>query len=103
MQNKNAGICLDGVIGKCGGRRAFLGFAPANVLRSISFAETLDEETGKGYQRPYNRRHSVDFSRYIRRTGASTIPLTFNLRKRRNGWSLIDSLIAMPSSTDTEL
>ncbi len=71
---------IPGIIGKCGDRSVFLGFAPAHLLYSMSFADVLDEETGLGYQRPRNLQHSVDFKKYISKSGSSTIPLTFNLR-----------------------
>jgi hypothetical protein len=38
------------------GREVFLGFAPANILHSLSFADVLDEDTGRGYQRGSIRR-----------------------------------------------
>ena len=64
------------------GREVFLGFAPANVLHSLSFADILDEDTGRGYQRRFNSAHSLDFRRYIQQEKSSTIPLTFNARER---------------------
>jgi DGQHR domain-containing protein len=57
-----------------------MGFAPANLLHSLSFADVLNEDTGHGYQRKFYQKHSLDFRRYIRRQKSSTIPLTFNLR-----------------------
>lgn len=71
---------ISGVFGRCGGREVFLGFAPASFLKSVSFADVLDEETGKGYQRPRSEEHSLEFRKYIQKQGATTIPLTFNLR-----------------------
>lgn len=58
----------------------FLGFAPARLLHRLSVADILNEETGAGYQRRFNARHSIDFRNYIRQPGSTTIPLTFNLR-----------------------
>ena len=81
MKNSAANIKLEGILGTCGYREVFLGFAPACVLHSASFADVLNEETGEGYQRPRNRRHSLDFKQFITRPESSTIPLTFNLRK----------------------
>ena len=81
MKINNATVSISGLTGKCGGLDVFLGFAPANLLYDISFADILDEETGQGYQRPPNRSHSLDFKKYITRNESSTIPLTFNLRK----------------------
>ncbi len=57
-----------------------LGFAPAGILYALSFADVLDERTGRGYQRRFDHRHSLDFRRYIQTEGSATIPLTFNLR-----------------------
>lgn len=71
---------ISGVLGNCGGREVFLGFAPASFLKSVSFADVLDEETGKGYQRRFSEEHSLEFRKYIQKQGATTIPLTFNLR-----------------------
>jgi len=73
-------------------REVFLGFAPANLLHSISFADVLDEETGRGYQRRFTPQHSLDFRKYIQQEASSTIPLTFNLRPRQDDvWSVMRS------------
>lgn len=69
--------CLGGMSGQ---RAILTGSAPARTLASISFADVLDENTGRGYQRRLNVQHSLDFRRYIQRSGSTTIPLTFNLR-----------------------
>lgn len=74
-------IDIHGIIGFCGNRMVFLGFAPASLLYNLSFADILNDVTGEGYQRPYNKQHSLDFREYITRQDSSTIPLTFNLRK----------------------
>jgi DNA sulfur modification protein DndB len=71
---------FDGILGLSANRQVFLGFAPANVLYSISFADVLDEDTGRGYQRRFNAQHSLDFRKYIQKQDSSTIPLTFNIR-----------------------
>lgn len=77
---ENAEIEIEGMLGNCGDRTVFTGFATASLLSSLSFADTFDEGAARGYQRPFNRQHSLEFKRYIQRDGASTIPLTFNLR-----------------------
>lgn len=59
-----------------------MGYAPANLLHALSFADVLDERARTGYQRRFNPQHSLDFKRYIRRMGSTTPPLTFNLRPR---------------------
>lgn len=77
----NTAFCeIWGVKGRCGAKDVFLGIAPARILHTASFADTLDEDTSHGYQRPRDRSHSLDFRRYICGPEASTIPLTFNLR-----------------------
>lgn len=92
MKTNGAEIILKGIVGFCGHRKVFLGFAPANLLYSLSFADVLDETTKIGYQRKFSRKHSVDFRRYIRQQNSSTIPLTFNLRAElASSWSLKDS------------
>ncbi|MCK1698229.1 DGQHR domain-containing protein [Bradyrhizobium sp. 144] len=79
------------ILGNSAGRVVLLGFAPANLLFRHSFADILDESSGRGYQRPFNERHSQDFRRYIREPLSSTIPLTLNLRPCVNGeWKIID-------------
>jgi DNA sulfur modification protein DndB len=89
MQADSAIVELSGVFGKCGSLDVFLGFAPARLLYSLSFADILDEASGEGYQRPRNRRHSLDFKQYISRQGTSTIPLTFNLRSElSHAWEI---------------
>lgn len=72
-------------------RPVILGFASARILARHSFADLLNEDTGRGYQRRFNARHSADFSRYIKEPGSTTIPLTFNLRPREDdAWTLKD-------------
>ncbi len=86
---KTAKIQIRGILGLCGDRKVFLGFASARQLADLSFSDVLDESTGKGYQRRFNRQHSFEFKKYIQKPGASTIPLTFNLRADRSqSWSL---------------
>jgi len=77
-----------GQLGKCGGREVFIGFASAATLAEISFVDQLDEQTGEGYQRRFHQEHSKEFKRYIQQPGASTIPLTFNLRDG-DSWSFL--------------
>lgn len=73
-------VKITGSVGLCGARKVFIGFAPASLLHSVSFADVLDEDTGKGYQRRFSEQHSLEFRKYIQKSGATTIPLTFNLR-----------------------
>ena len=88
MKNNNA-LIIEGLVGKCGHFDVFLGVASAEDLHACSMADVLDEETGVGYQRPYNKSHSLDFRRYINLEKSSTIPLVFNLRKEVNHfWKL---------------
>jgi DNA sulfur modification protein DndB len=83
---KPSEITIPGIKGVCGRRDVFMGFAPANFLHSISFADVLNEHTGEGYQRKFNQKHSLDFRKYIRTADSSTIPLTFNLRPESEAW-----------------
>ncbi len=62
-----------------------VGFAPAALLHTLSFADVLDEDTGRGYQRRFNSQHSLDFRRYIQKDNSATIPLTLNLRPGSGG------------------
>lgn len=80
MKSSSAFYEIIGTKGKCGAKDVFLGIASARTLHAVSFADTLDEDTGLGYQRPRDRAHSMDFRHYICGPNASTIPLTFNLR-----------------------
>jgi DGQHR domain-containing protein len=80
IPTKSQAIKILGISGLCGGREVFLGFAPARTLHRISFADVLDEATGRGYQRRFSKEHSQEFRRYIQLPGSATIPLTFNLR-----------------------
>ncbi|MDP3482318.1 MAG: hypothetical protein Q8S05_03295, partial [Sulfuricella sp.] len=59
-----ATISIPGIIGHCGDREVFIGFASASLLARVSFADLLDESTGKGYQRRFHRGHSLEFKRY---------------------------------------
>src|SRR5215471_8176270 len=82
-------INLPCLVGVAGHRQVLLGFAPASLLHSISFADVLDEDAGRGYQRRFHPQHSLDFRKYIHRAGSTTIPLTFNLRPREDsGWRI---------------
>jgi DGQHR domain-containing protein len=85
----NWSVILEGIMGMSAGREVFLGFAPANILYSLSFADVLDEDTGRGYQRRFSATHSLDFRKYIQQEKSSTIPLTLNARERADGaWRL---------------
>ena len=75
-----AELIVVGQVGYCGHRRVFTGFASAGDLVSASYVDTLDEQ-GHGYQRRMSREHSLEFKRYIQQPEATSIPLTFNLRK----------------------
>ncbi|OWQ83044.1 hypothetical protein CDN99_27480 [Roseateles aquatilis] len=79
---------IHGMLGRCGDREVFLGFACARDLVAYSFADVLDETTGVGYQRRFSKEHSLEFKRYIQTEGATSIPLTFNLRAPTESWSL---------------
>jgi DNA sulfur modification protein DndB len=83
---------IEGQIGFCGHRKVFTGFASAGDLVRASFADVLDESTGRGYQRRMSREHSLEFKRYIQQPDATSIPLTFNLRESlADRWSLIET------------
>lgn len=77
------------ICGRSAGRDVLVGFAPASLLHSLSFADVLNEDTNCGYQRRINPQHSLDFRRYIQKAGSSTIPLTFNIRPAPPGiWNI---------------
>jgi len=82
-------ITILGILGRSAQKRVFVGFAPASLLYSLSFADVLDQDTGRGYQRRFNPKHSLDFRKYIQQENSATIPLTFNLRPRPDGvWKI---------------
>ena len=82
-------LIANGIIGISGKQPVFLSFAPASNLFRHSFPDVLNEDTGDGYQRPYNKSHSLDFKNYINRHGSTTPPLTFNLRNEFVGsWTI---------------
>jgi len=84
-------IIIECLKGRSAHRPVLLGFAPADLLCRLSFPDLLDEDSGRGYQRPFNERHSQDFRRYIKEQSSSTIPLTLNLRRSAtNEWRLVD-------------
>ena len=84
-------IILDCQVGNSVARRVLLGFAPASLLHRLSFADILNEDTGQGYQRRFNAKHSQDFRRYVRAPTAATLPLTLNLRPDTEGlWRLTE-------------
>jgi DNA sulfur modification protein DndB len=77
------------ILRTCGQLPVVLGGAAASELFRLSFADVLDEEADRGYQRPFDARHSREFSAYIQTAAATTIPLTFNLRgPQGDGWRL---------------
>lgn len=85
-------IKIIGQLGVSANRKVLIGFASASLLHSLSFADVLDEDTGRGYQRRFNAKHSLDFRMYIQHDGSSTIPLTFNLRPRSDdAWRIRQS------------
>ena len=84
-------IVINCLHGRSAHRPVLLGFAPANLLYKLSFPDVLDENSGHGYQRPFNERHSQDFRRYIKKPESSTIPLTLNLRPSAEGsWHIVE-------------
>lgn len=84
-------LVVECVVGRSANRPVLLGFAGAPVLHALSFADVLDEDAGRGYQRRLNARHSLDFRRYIQGDRSATIPLTFNLRPRGDGaWTIVE-------------
>jgi DNA sulfur modification protein DndB len=86
-------LTIDCALGRSANRPVLLGFAPAKVLHGLSFADVLNEDNGRGYQRRFNSQHSLDFRRYIQQDDSATIPLTFNLRPRADAaWSISDEV-----------
>ena len=86
----SSSILIDCLQGLSAHRPVLLGFAPADLLNRLSFPDILDEDTGRGYQRPFNERHSQDFRRYIKEPDSSTIPLTLNLRPHaERNWRIL--------------
>ena len=84
-------LSLPCTLGQSAGRPVLIGFASAKLLYRLSFADVLDEASGRGYQRRFNAQHSLDFRRYIQRSCSATIPLTFNLRPRTdNAWRIAE-------------
>src|SRR5579883_842139 len=76
----------------CGQLPVVVGAASAADLYAVSFADVLDETREVGYQRPIDVQHARDFRNYIEQPGATTIPLTFNLRgPEGTAWSLTSS------------
>jgi DNA sulfur modification protein DndB len=84
-------IVIECLKGRSAHRPVLLGFASADLLYRLSFPDILDEDGGRGYQRPFNERHSQDFRRYIKEPDSSTIPLTLNLRpSAQHNWRVFD-------------
>ena len=93
-------ISFDCLFGRSAGREVLVGFAPAHALHALSFADILDEHTGRGYQRRFNARHSLDFRRYIQQDQSTTIPLTLNLRPSESCAWAIEKLDARRARLD---
>jgi DNA sulfur modification protein DndB len=84
-------VAIDCLRGRSAHRPVLLGFASADLLYRLSFPDILDEDSGRGYQRPFNERHSQDFRKYIKLDGSSTIPLTLNLRPEcAEHWKVVE-------------
>jgi DNA sulfur modification protein DndB len=79
----NSPIIIECFTGLAAHRPVLLGFASADLLCTLSFADVLNEDSGRGYQRRFNAAHSLDFRRYIQGKDSATIPLTFNLRPEK--------------------
>ncbi len=80
-------LCIRGMSAQ---RPVLLGFAPASLLKKLSFADVLDQDSQRGYQRRFNTHHSLDFRRYIQTEHGSTIPLTLNIRPREDSaWKIV--------------
>src|SRR5882672_4277687 len=74
---------------RCGQLPVVIGAGEARDLAAVSFADVLDDVRQVGYQRQFDPQHSREFRRYIEAPGASTIPLTFNLRGAEgSGWTI---------------
>src|SRR5262249_29492963 len=81
---------LYGHLGQTVRQPALVGFASANALHRLSFADVLNEDAGTGYQRRLNPQHSLDFRRYVQTDSAMTIPLTFNVSaEAAKHWRLV--------------
>jgi DGQHR domain-containing protein len=82
---------IDCMKGRSASRDVLVGYAPANLLYSLSFPDILDEMSGRGYQRRFNAQHSLDFRHYISLDRSATIPLTFNIRPRTDdAWHMVE-------------
>lgn len=88
---KSGVVSISCMRGMSAHRPVLIGFAPARILHAVSFADVLDEDAGRGYQRRFNSAHSLDFRKYIQAPDSTTIPLTFNLRPSDEGkWRIRD-------------
>lgn len=97
IEMKSTKVEIIGQIGMCGDREVFSGFARAALLSDVSFADIFAEGSITGYQRRFNRQHSIEFKKYIQTPGASTIPLTFNLRPEHAGAWVLERIREFPS------
>lgn len=50
---------------KMRGRVAYQGFVSSQVAINFSFSKPYNDPSGKGYQRPINKRRSIDFANYL--------------------------------------
>jgi DNA sulfur modification protein DndB len=90
FRDEGGGLEIECIQGFSAKRPVLLGFAPASSLRSFSYADVLDQDTQRGYQRRFNVQHSLDFRKYIQTERSATIPLTFNLRPRDDeAWRIV--------------
>lgn len=89
MSSHDNYLILKVIMAQCGQLPVVLGSASAAQLCAVSFADVLDEAREEGYQRPIDPQHSREFRAYIEQPGATTIPLTLNLRGQQGeAWTL---------------
>lgn len=74
--------------GKAGTYSVLLGFGSLSTLDAVSFVDTFIMETGKGVQRPLNKRHATEFKEYIEKATSggkvTAPPLILSLREKLN-------------------
>lgn len=64
--NLNSTIVIENVIqSKMRGRVAYQGFVSSQIALSFSYSKLYNDPSGKGYQRPINKKRSLDFTNYL--------------------------------------
>lgn len=66
MNNLNSNIAIESVIqSKMRGRVTYQGFVSSQIAVNFSYSKLYNDPSGKGYQRPIDKKRCIDFANYL--------------------------------------